>query len=82
MDRIRGSSGETCGASTLISVLGESKARQLDVIKVPDTDINDQLSILLGFLREHHLYCLYCGCAYDNSAQMDEGCPGAAEDLH
>lgn len=41
-----------------------------------------QLQLLLLFLREEHLYCLYCGCAYDDSQQLAGNCPGLSEEDH
>ncbi|KAL6750136.1 hypothetical protein V8C86DRAFT_2820175 [Haematococcus lacustris] len=49
---------------------------------VPTIPIHQQLQLLLHYLRSRHQYCLYCGCSYDDAAQMEAQCPGPLEDDH
>ncbi|KAI3427150.1 hypothetical protein D9Q98_007087 [Chlorella vulgaris] len=42
----------------------------------------EQLSAVLGRLRQHYCYCLYCGCRYDSDLDMQQHCPGPAEADH
>ncbi|KAJ9519618.1 hypothetical protein QJQ45_013361 [Haematococcus lacustris] len=49
---------------------------------VPTIPIQQQLQLLLHYLRSRHQYCLYCGCSYDDAAQMEAQCPGPLEDDH
>ncbi|CAM8910568.1 unnamed protein product [Rhodiola kirilowii] len=41
----------------------------------------DLLKILMQ-LREHHLYCLFCGCQYESMEALLSSCPGLNEDDH
>jgi hypothetical protein len=42
----------------------------------------EQLSAVLGRLRQHYCYCLYCGCRYDSDLDMQQHCPGPTEADH
>lgn len=42
----------------------------------------EQLAALVSRLRDAYCYCIYCGCRYDNAADMQQHCPGPAEDDH
>lgn len=37
---------------------------------------------LLTHLRAVHRYCLFCGCTYDSTEDMEENCPGVTEEEH
>ena len=41
-----------------------------------------RLDACLRYLRLKHLYCLYCGFAYDNLCQLNTSCPGMYESDH
>ncbi|KAG1680397.1 hypothetical protein FOA52_015488 [Chlamydomonas sp. UWO 241] len=41
-----------------------------------------QLEMLLCFLRSAHVYCHFCGCAYDDDKELARSCPGPGEDDH
>lgn len=49
-----------------------------------DQDVNEdeRLRLLLEYLRSHHLYCLYCGCKFNDIEDMNQSCPGIDEDDH
>lgn len=40
------------------------------------------LHLLLGYLRSRHLYCLFCGCSYNDEGDMRQNCPGPDEAQH
>merc|ERR1712118_472799 len=37
---------------------------------------------LLTHLRATHVYCLHCGCHFDDADDMEECCPGFDEEAH
>lgn len=45
-------------------------------------DVHARLAQTLNHLRTEHHYCLWCGCAYNDDADLDENCPGEDEDAH
>ena len=69
------------GPPSLSSGLGGSGGKDKGA-SVPATTLDEQLSLLLSFLREEHMYCLYCGCVFESRGQMAEGCPGPSEEDH
>jgi len=40
------------------------------------------LDEITSYLRAKYFYCIYCGCMFDDSAQMEAECPGNAYELH
>ena len=42
----------------------------------------ERLNDLALYLREKHLYCLWCKTRYEDEEDMKEGCPGLEEDDH
>lgn len=42
----------------------------------------EQLEKLLHYMREKYFYCFWCGCAYKHAQDLEENCPGLAEDNH
>lgn len=44
--------------------------------------VEQQLHVLLHYLRETHLYCLYCGATYASREEMSANCPGESADDH
>jgi hypothetical protein len=49
---------------------------------VPLLDDSERLLHLLLYLRETHLYCLFCGRAFASREQLETHCPGALEEAH
>ena len=53
-----------------------------------EEDMNDQLNMenqlkkLTEYLREKHLYCIWCGQAFETSEELEHACPGNERDLH
>ena len=44
--------------------------------------MEDQLKRLTEYLRDKHLYCIWCGQAFDTSEELENICPGNERDLH
>ncbi|KAK3122113.1 hypothetical protein QOZ80_8BG0665300 [Eleusine coracana subsp. coracana] len=42
----------------------------------------EDLQNILAKLRDHHNYCLYCGCKYESAESLANECPGPNEDDH
>jgi hypothetical protein len=42
----------------------------------------DLLRGLVGYLRERHSFCLYCGALFDGPEDLAENCPGPTEEDH
>ncbi|XP_063957942.1 G patch domain-containing protein 11-like [Lytechinus pictus] len=42
----------------------------------------DKLSELTHYLRTQHLYCVWCGTAFNDDKDMEENCPGNNADVH
>lgn len=53
-----------------------------------DEQINDQYSMenqlmkLTEYLRDKHLYCIWCGQAFESNVELEQTCPGNERDLH
>nr|XP_056708953.1 G patch domain-containing protein 11 [Euleptes europaea] len=41
-----------------------------------DLSASDKLQILTAYLREHYLYCIWCGTAYEDQEDLSSNCPG------
>ncbi|CAF0888608.1 unnamed protein product [Adineta ricciae] len=41
-----------------------------------------QLKTLTEYLRDKHLYCIWCGQTFETSEELDDTCPGNERDLH
>lgn len=44
--------------------------------------IEERLVEVLGYLRQQHCYCIYCGVEYEGAADMAANCPGPDESDH
>ncbi len=44
--------------------------------------MEDQLKRLTEYLRDKHLYCIWCGQTFDTSEELENTCPGNERDLH
>jgi len=42
----------------------------------------EMLSILTGYLRSEHLYCLWCGITFSDVNDLNSTCPGPTRDDH
>lgn len=45
-------------------------------------DARTRLAETVDYLRTKYFYCLWCGAQYDSKEELDNECPGAAEDEH
>ncbi|BGP32101.1 hypothetical protein JCM10296v2_003880 [Rhodotorula toruloides] len=45
-------------------------------------DVRTRLALTLTYLRNKYNYCLWCGCQYDDRADLEANCPGEAEEDH
>ncbi|KAK9466357.1 hypothetical protein V1512DRAFT_276367 [Lipomyces arxii] len=41
-----------------------------------------KLQVILEYLRQKYAYCFWCGCKYDDQADLNENCPGINEVDH
>jgi hypothetical protein len=41
-----------------------------------------QLELAIVYLRSRHLYCMFCGNAFESAEDMDASCPGLFDDDH
>ncbi|KAM8932877.1 G patch domain-containing protein 11-like [Lycaon pictus] len=54
----------------------EKKEQDEDDYKSEDLSILEKLQILTGYLREEHLYCIWCGTASEDKEDPSSNCPG------
>ncbi|XP_016074464.1 PREDICTED: G patch domain-containing protein 11 [Miniopterus natalensis] len=47
-----------------------------------DLSVLDKLQILTSYLREEHLYCIWCGTAYEDKEDLSSNCPGPTSADH
>jgi hypothetical protein len=48
----------------------------------PDFEPDEMLSILTGYLRTEHLYCVWCGITFSDAEDLNGHCPGKGRDDH
>ncbi|KAK9368464.1 hypothetical protein V1509DRAFT_68566 [Lipomyces kononenkoae] len=41
-----------------------------------------KLEVILEYLRVKFYYCFWCGCKYEDRADLDQNCPGVTEEDH
>jgi len=42
----------------------------------------EQLELLTSYLRQVHLYCIWCGAVFDDENDLSVNCPGMTRDDH
>ena len=47
-----------------------------------ELSMEEQLKKLTEYLRDKHLYCIWCGQAFETSEELENTCPGNERDLH
>ena len=47
-----------------------------------DFDSEEMLSIITGYLRTEHIYCVWCGIAFSDLDDLNTNCPGNSRDDH
>ncbi|BGP40099.1 hypothetical protein JCM10450v2_004079 [Rhodotorula kratochvilovae] len=45
-------------------------------------DVRSRLALMLTYLRNKYHYCFWCGCQYNDAADLEENCPGTEEEAH
>ncbi|KAK9478145.1 hypothetical protein V1514DRAFT_331738 [Lipomyces japonicus] len=45
-------------------------------------NVKEKFSVVLEYLRQKYLYCLWCGCRYEDQSDLDQNCPGYTEEDH
>jgi hypothetical protein len=65
------------------------KSNAQEIVDSDDDDDNiepctmeDQLKTLTCYLREQHIYCIWCGQAFETINELENTCPGNERDLH
>jgi hypothetical protein len=43
---------------------------------------SEQLELLTSYLRQVHLYCIWCGAVFDDENDLSVNCPGMTRDDH
>ena len=61
-----------------------AESREEPGAEAPAEEANDAAALLaaLLYLREEHLYCLFCAERYESAREMERRCPGILEDAH
>lgn len=44
--------------------------------------VSEKVEIITHFLRNTHLYCIWCGTVFDDDKDMRENCPGPSKEEH
>ncbi|XP_010594171.1 G patch domain-containing protein 11 isoform X2 [Loxodonta africana] len=60
----------------------EEKEQDEDEVKSEDLSVMEKLQILTSYLREEHLYCIWCGTAYEDKEDLSSNCPGPTSADH
>ncbi|XP_065747354.1 G patch domain-containing protein 11 isoform X5 [Phocoena phocoena] len=60
----------------------EEKEQDEDEYKSEDLSVLEKLQILTSYLREEHLYCIWCGTAYEDKEDLSSNCPGPTSADH
>ncbi|KAL0620966.1 G patch domain-containing protein 11 [Plecturocebus cupreus] len=60
----------------------EEKEDDEDEYKSEDLSVLEKLQILTSYLREEHLYCIWCGTAYEDKEDLSSNCPGPTSADH
>ncbi|XP_014636600.1 PREDICTED: G patch domain-containing protein 11 isoform X1 [Ceratotherium simum simum] len=60
----------------------EEKEQDEDEYTSEDLSVLEKLQILTNYLREEHLYCIWCGTAYEDKEDLSSNCPGPTSADH
>ncbi|XP_023603547.1 G patch domain-containing protein 11 isoform X2 [Myotis lucifugus] len=60
----------------------EENEQDEDEYESDDLSVLDKLQILTSYLREEHLYCIWCGTAYEDKEDLSSNCPGPTSADH
>lgn len=64
------------------SVVQEMEGDDAELDEFEALPLDNQLEMILHYMRETYFYCFWCGCAYDGAKDLTENCPGLNEDDH
>jgi hypothetical protein len=64
------------------TALGGASSGSTTEVGGVQVDPGPQLEASLTYLRSNYSYCMYCGCQYENQADLLASCPGLTEDDH
>ncbi|XP_045142997.1 G patch domain-containing protein 11 isoform X2 [Echinops telfairi] len=60
----------------------EETEQNEDEYESEDLSVLEKLQILTSYLREEHLYCIWCGTAYEDKEDLSSNCPGPTSADH
>ncbi|XP_007521077.1 G patch domain-containing protein 11 isoform X2 [Erinaceus europaeus] len=60
----------------------EEEEKEQDEDECDDLGVLEKLQILTGYLRGEHLYCIWCGTAYEDKDDLSSNCPGPTSADH
>ncbi|XP_006882415.1 PREDICTED: G patch domain-containing protein 11 [Elephantulus edwardii] len=60
----------------------EEEKEDEDDYKSEDLSVLEKLQILTDYLREEHLYCIWCGTTYEDKEDLSSNCPGPSSADH
>lgn len=60
----------------------EEEEEDTELDEFESLDSVTRLSLLLSHLRSHHFYCFWCGFSYEDKLDLEQNCPGIAEEAH
>uniref|UniRef100_A0A183BJU9 G patch domain-containing protein 11 n=1 Tax=Globodera pallida TaxID=36090 RepID=A0A183BJU9_GLOPA len=61
---------------------GEKAPMAINFYEFDNLGLQESLAKISSYMREVHFYCLYCGCAFTSSEEMDKECSGIAREDH
>ncbi|KAL3083088.1 hypothetical protein niasHS_010890 [Heterodera schachtii] len=61
---------------------GEEAPMALNLNELDNQRLEESLTKINAYMRKVHFYCLYCGCAFTSSEEMDYECPGIIREDH
>lgn len=60
----------------------EEEKEDEDEVQGDELSLLDKLRILTAYLRQEHLYCIWCGTAYEDQEDLMANCPGPTSADH
>uniref|UniRef100_A0A158R660 G patch domain-containing protein 11 n=1 Tax=Syphacia muris TaxID=451379 RepID=A0A158R660_9BILA len=61
---------------------GKLAPPELKFEELHDVELTDRLEDITHYLRDQHLYCIWCGCQYESVEDLNRQCPGNTRDAH
>uniref|UniRef100_A0A914MY02 G patch domain-containing protein 11 n=2 Tax=Meloidogyne incognita group TaxID=654580 RepID=A0A914MY02_MELIC len=55
---------------------------EINFNEMDEDELDNSLSHIIGYLRREHFYCVWCGCAYSDSEDIENACPGSTRNAH